>query len=283
VIGAMTIQSVMAAAFSRVDITALQSLADQVANAIENARLFTERAALISELERRNAELERFTYTVSHDLRSPLVTIRGFLGYLRQDASSSDLTRFDKDMGRIANAVDRMQALLNDLLELSRAGKIVNPPENIPFGAIVNETINLLNAQLDARKISLKIQEDLPVVLGDHTRLIEIMQNLVSNAIKFMGDQTHPQIEIGAAGLDRDGKAILFVRDNGSGIDPKYHERIFGLFNRLDPSIEGTGIGLTLVKRIIEVQGGRIWVESQLDSGATFFFTLPLGQQPIET
>jgi PAS domain S-box-containing protein len=275
-IGAMTIQSVIPAAFSRVDITALQSLADQVANAIENARLFTERTSLINELEKQNAELERFTYTVSHDLRSPLVTIRGFLGYLRQDASSNDLTRFDKDVGRIASAVDRMQALLNDLLELSRVGRIINPPENVALGTIVNETVNLLHAQLHARKVRLEIQPELPIVRGDYTRLIEIMQNLISNAIKFMGNQSDPQIEIGSAGLDKEGKAILFVRDNGIGIEPKYHERIFGLFNRLDPTVEGTGVGLTLVKRIIEVHGGKIWVESELGAGTTFYFTLPL-------
>lgn len=275
-IGAMTIQSVIPAAFSRVDLTALQSLADQVANAIENARLFTERASLIDELEKQNAELERFTYTVSHDLRSPLVTIRGFLGYLRQDAAANDLTRFDKDVGRIANAVDRMQALLNDILELSRVGRIINPPEDIPFRTIVNETINLLHAQLEARKVHVIVPDDLPTVHADYTRSIEIMQNLISNAIKFMGDQSNPQIEIGTTGLDTNGKTILFVRDNGIGIEPKYHERIFGLFNRLDPTVEGTGVGLTLVRRIIEVHGGRIWVESQLGSGTTFFFTLPL-------
>ncbi len=282
-IGAMTIQSVVPAAFSRVDITALQSLADQVANAIENARLFTERASLIAELEGRNAELERFTYTVSHDLRSPLVTIRGFLGYLRQDATANDLSRFDRDMDRIANAVDRMQTLLNELLELSRVGRIMNPPENIPLYTLIQETVNLLSAQLDARKVRLTLQSDLPVVLGDHTRLIEIMQNLISNAVKFMGDQKDPEIQIGTTGLDKDGKVILFVRDNGIGIEPKYHERIFGLFNRLDPTIEGTGVGLTLVKRIIEVHGGRIWVESQLGTGTTFFFTLPVGHEKIES
>jgi signal transduction histidine kinase len=159
VIGAMTIQSVMPSAFSRVDITALQTMADQVANAIENAQLFTERDGLIGELEKRNTELERFTYTVSHDLRSPLVTIRGFLGYLRQDAGSGDLTRFDKDLSRIANAVDRMQALLNDLLELSRVGRIMNPPEDIPFGQIVKETIDLLAGPLQVRNVRLKIEK----------------------------------------------------------------------------------------------------------------------------
>jgi signal transduction histidine kinase len=204
------------------------------------------------------------------------VTIRGFLGYLRQDAQSHDLTRFDKDMGRIANAVDRMQELLNDLLELSRVGRIVNPPADLPFESIVNEATNLINAQLSAREVQLTIQPDLPVVRGDATRLIEIMQNLIGNAIKFMGDQRNPQIEIGHGGPDKDGFAILFVRDNGIGIERQYHARIFGLFNRLNPGIEGTGVGLTLVKRIVEIHGGRIWVESELGHGSTFFFTLPV-------
>jgi signal transduction histidine kinase len=251
-------------------------MADQVANAIKNARLFTERTALIDELEKRNTELERFTYTVSHDLRSPLVTIRGFLGYLRQDAISGEMIRFDNDMKRIANAVDRMQALLNDLLELSRIGRIMSTAEDVSMRQVVNETVDLLTGPLEARKITLQIQENLPTVRGDHTRLIEIMQNLISNAIKFMGNQASPVIEIGIRGSDEDGKPIFFVRDNGMGIEPEYHERVFGLFNRLNPEIEGTGIGLTLVRRIVEVHGGRIWLESQPGQGTTFLFTLPL-------
>jgi len=276
VIGAMTIQSQLPATFTHVDITALQTMADQVANAIQNARLFTERVNLNRELETQNAELERFTYTVSHDLRSPLVTIRGFLGYLRQDAESGDLIRFDKDLARVANAVDKMQALLNDLLELSRIGRIINPPEKIPFREIVAEAIELLNGPLEENDIRMIVQEEsFPNIFGDHARLVEVMQNLVGNAAKFMGDQAHPTIEIGTDGEDADKKTIFFVRDNGIGIDHQYHERIFGLFNRLDPSIDGTGIGLTLVKRIIEIHGGRIWIQSESGAGATFYFTLP--------
>jgi PAS domain S-box-containing protein len=275
VIGAMTIQSQFPSAFTRVDITALQTMADQVANAIKNARLFTERVNLNKELEEQNAELERFTYTVSHDLKSPLVTIRGFLGYLRQDAESGDMTRFDKDLHRIANAVDKMQALLNDLLELSRVGRIINPPKKIPFGMIVTEAIELLNGPLEKNNVRTILQESFPDILGDHARLVEVMQNLISNATKFMGAQSHPAIEIGTEGMDADQKIIFFVRDNGIGIDPQFHERIFGLFNRLDPNINGTGIGLTLVRRIIEIHGGRIWVDSKPGEGATFYFTLP--------
>jgi len=278
VIGAMTIQSEAPAAFSPVDITALQTMADQIANTIENARLFTERANLVSELEGRNAELERFTYTVSHDLKSPLVTIRGFLGYLHQDAKANDMMRFERDLSRIANAADRMQLLLNDLLELSRVGRIVNPPEDIPFEKITRETIEFIAGAIEESRVTVEVQKNLPVIRGDRLRLIEVIQNLISNAIKFVGDQPEPRVDIGAAGIDTDGKAILFVRDNGIGIDPQYHERVFGLFNRLNPDIDGTGIGLTLVKRIVEVHGGRVWVESQLGAGATFFFTLPIAE-----
>jgi len=274
VIGAMTIQSAFPAAFSRVDITALQTMADQIANAIENARLFTERVGLIGELEAQNAELERFTYTVSHDLRSPLVTIRGFLGYLHQDAASGDMIRFEKDMNRISNAVDKMQTLLNELLELSRVGRIANPPENVPFGDIIKEAGEMLAGSLEARNVHLEVSGNFPTVNVDRLRMTEVVQNLVSNAIKFMGDQPQPVIRIGMKGVDADNKPIFYVQDNGIGIAPQYHERIFGLFNRLDPSVEGTGIGLTLVRRIIEIHGGHIWVESDLGKGTTFLFTL---------
>ena len=275
IIGAMTIQSEKPAAFSKVDITALQAMADLVANAIENAQLFTDKVNLNKELETQNEELEWFTYSVSHDLRSPLVTIRGFLGYLRHDAEAGDLLRFDSDMKRIAKAVDTMQSLLNELLELSRIGRITNPPEIVPFEEIVQETVDLLSGQLEAGNIRMKITGQFPVIHVDRLRVAEVMQNLISNAVKFMADQPKPIIEIGMRGLDADGKPIFFVRDNGMGIHPDFHERIFGLFNRLNPAIDGTGIGLTLVKRIIEIHGGRIWVESELGKGSTFLFTLP--------
>ncbi|MBC7878146.1 MAG: PAS domain-containing protein [Anaerolineales bacterium] len=278
VIGAMTIQSARAAAFTDADLAVLQTMADQVANAIETARLFDERAVLIKELETKNAELERFSYTVSHDLKSPLVTIRGFLGYLREDAKKGDLTRFDKDLARVINATDTMQNLLNDLLELSRVGRIISPIEEFSFGEIAKETLDLLLNPMGPEKIKIEIQDDLPVVRCDRTRIVEVIQNLVGNAVKFMGDQPEPVIQIGSSGLDVDsGLCIFFVKDNGVGIEPQYHDRVFGLFNRLSPEMDGTGIGLTLVKRIVEVHGGRIWLESEgVDKGSTFYFTLPV-------
>ena len=115
----------------------------------------------------------------------------------------------------------------------------------------------------------------MPTIYGDRLRLIEVMQNLIDNAVKFVGQQPNPRIEIGA--ISKETEILCFVRDNGVGIKPQYHETVFGLFDRLDPSIEGTGIGLALVKQIIEIHNGTIWVESAGDgNGATFYFTLPI-------
>jgi signal transduction histidine kinase len=250
--------------------------------AIENARLNTSlqnelayRQTIIAELEAKNAELERFTYTVSHDLKSPLVTIMGFLGYLEKDALAGNIEKVKSGISRISSAATKMEHLLNDLLELSRIGRIMNPPEDVPFGEIVKEAIERVRGRIEANGIQISIQEDLPIVHGDRIRLIEIVQNLLDNAAKFSSGNADARIGIGTKGTDENQHHILFVCDNGIGIDPEYHERIFGLFNKLNPQMEGTGIGLALVKRIIEVHGGRIWVESAPGKGATFYFTLP--------
>jgi signal transduction histidine kinase len=258
------------------------AFADQVAIALENARLYADlqaelalRQSLISELEAKNAELERFTYTVSHDLKSPLFTIRGFLGYLERDALSGNRERLHADIERIISATDKMQELLNDLLELSRIGRVVNERQEIPFEEVVRDALTLVQGRLAERGVNVHIDANLPVVFGDRPRLVEVLQNLLDNAAKFMGSQSQPRIEIGQRG-EENGFAVFFVRDNGIGIAAEHHERIFGLFNKLDVQSEGTGIGLALVKRIIEVHGGRIWVESEAGKGATFLFTLPL-------
>ena len=259
------------------------TFANQVAIALENARLFTElqnelstREKLIKELESKNTELERFTYTISHDLKSPLVTINGFLGYLKVDMVSGNSDRVLTDIQRIQDAVDKMHLLLKELLELSRIGRIVNPLETVPFEELTREALEIVHGQLEARRVTVQTQPNLPAIYGDRQRLIEVLQNLIDNAAKYMGDQPAPSIEIGQSG-EEDGRLIFFIKDNGIGIHAQYHERIFGLFNKLDSKSDGTGIGLALVKRIIEVHGGRIWVESEAGKGATFFFTLAHG------
>lgn len=252
------------------------SLAVIITDITEQKLAEQEREKLITELETRNTELTQFTYTVSHDLKSPLVTINGFLGYLEQDAKTGNFERLEKDTQRIKEAVNKMHALLTELLELSRIGRIMNTPINIPFETLVKDAMDIVHGQLEKHNIPVQIRPNLPNIHGDRQRLTEVLQNLIDNAAKYMGDQTDPHIEIGQSGED-DGKPVFFVKDNGVGISPEYHERIFGLFNKLDARSDGTGIGLALVKSIIEVHGGRVWVESELGKGSTFYFTLPRG------
>lgn len=239
----------------------------------------SEREKLINELETKNAELERFVYTVSHDLKSPLVTIVGFLGYLEEDIEKQKFDLLNRDMMRIYQAARRMQELLQDLLELSRIGRLMNDPEPLSFADLAREAIELTEGRLQERGIKIDIQRNLPTVFGDRKRMLELLQNLVDNAAKYMGAQQQPVIEIGQDGF-RDRQAVLFVRDNGSGIAREYHSQIFGLFNKLDSTTEGTGIGLAIAKRIVEVHGGVIWVESEVGSGSTFYFTLPVVDVP---
>jgi len=225
------------------------------------------------ELQEKNDELTRFTYAVSHDLRSPLVTIRTFQGQLEQDLRSQDVARVEKDLGYIRNAADKMGRLLDDIRRLSRVGRIMNPSEEAPLQAIVKEALDLVAGRISRRGVKVQVTEEPVVLYGDRTRLVEIFLNLVDNAAKFMGDQPAPRIEIG---VEQAGEELaLHVRDNGIGIDPQVQPLVFGLFHKLDPETEGEGIGLALVKRIVEVHGGRIWVESDgPGKGTTFRFTL---------
>jgi signal transduction histidine kinase len=240
----------------------------------ERKRVEAEREKIIKELEAKNGELERFTYTVSHDLKSPLITISGFVGLLEADAKSGNTEMFKGDLQRITEATEKMQRLLNELLELSRIGRIVNPPSDTSFAKIVEEALTLTRGRLMAGNIEVDVEKDLPIVSGDRPRLVEVMQNLIDNAAKFMGNEPEARIEIGVR--KENDTQIFFVKDNGMGIDPLYHEKIFGLFDKLNPTSEGTGVGLALAKRIVEVHGGRIWVESEGKSkGSMFCFTLP--------
>ena len=247
----------------------------------DRKRIEHEREELIRDLEAKNQELEQFTYTVSHDLKAPIITIKGFLGFLGADALAGDTKRLEADIQRINDATDKMNELLTDLLELSRIGRKMNVPEMISFEFLVNEVIETMNGRLQAGGVDVILKGPFQDIYGDRSRLLEVVQNLVDNAAKFMGDQPSPRIEIGQDGRAEDGYATFFVRDNGIGIASEFHERVFGLFNRLNPKIEGTGIGLALVKRIIEFHGGRVWIQSEVGSGATFYFTLP--DAPVES
>jgi len=186
---------------------------------VEIQKLNQELNERVQELEAKNAELTQFTYTVSHDLKSPLVTINGYLGYLEQDAASGNMERLRKDIQRIHDAASKMHALLTELLGLSRIGRMMNAPENIPFDGLVKEALDIVHGQLEKHQVTVHSQPNLPAVHGDRQRLIEVLQNLLDNAAKYMGERSDPHIEIGQRGEDN-GKPIFFVKDNGIGIAP---------------------------------------------------------------
>lgn len=224
-------------------------------------------------LQRKNEELERFTYTVSHDLKSPLITIRGFLGLLKRDIADNNQEKIERNINRIDSAADRMLNLLENLLELSRIGHTTDTLVRVPLLAIILEAKDLVTGHIKEKNVTIKVENDLPVIYGDYQRLVELFQNLIDNGCKFMGEQPNPQITIGAS--EKTGGILCFVQDNGIGIEPKYHSKVFNLFERLDQSTNGTGVGLALVKRIVEYHNGRIWIQSEgKNQGTTFFFTL---------
>lgn len=226
------------------------------------------------ELQEKNSEMERFTYTVSHDLKSPLITLKTFLGYLQHDLANGDTGRIEKDIHFMLTAADRMDRMLEELLEVSRIGRIVNTPVVCTMRGVVASALDLVAGRTAEGRVDVLVEDADVVLFGDSLRLGEVWQNLVENACKFRGDQAQQRIEIGATGQGRD--TVFFVRDNGIGIEPRHQEKIFGLFEKLDPESEGTGLGLALVKRIVELYGGKIWVESQgIGHGSCFCFTLP--------
>ena len=198
----------------------------------------------------------------------------GFLGFLKQDAESGDLDRMQADFQTTNEAVMKLDRLLLETLELSRIGRISSPPEDVPFEEIVEDALEQTSEKIRSKGCKVSVAQNLPVVHADRMRVAEVLVNLIENSLKYMGVQPNPEIELG---YRLDGEETVFlVRDNGIGIDPSQHDKVFELFYKVDKKSEGTGAGLAIVKRIIEVHGGRIWIESEMGKGSTVCFTLPL-------
>ena len=223
-------------------------------------------------LEESNKKLEEFSHVVSHDLKQPLRTIQAFTQFLLEDYAE----RLDEQGVRYLQALQRssvrMRNLIDDLLKLSSIGTKREPLEPVDVGQVLRDVREDLSALLEG--VELVVPDELPTVMANRTRLMELLANLVSNAVKY-NDKPHKRVEVGWE--ERAGEHVFWVRDNGVGIEPQYQQRIFELFERLGPNDdpESTGAGLAICKRIVEAWGGRIWVESEPGRGSTFYFSVP--------
>jgi PAS domain S-box-containing protein len=232
------------------------------------------------ELQKTNEELKNFVSVVSHDLKNPIMSIHGFSFLLLKNYEK---TLDEKALGylqHIEASARRMGALVSDLLDLSRLGSVASSFGDVRSLEIVTKVTSDLQDRLLKKGIDLVVADDLPTIHCDGGRIYQVFENLLVNAIKFMGDAQYPKIEIGYQ--DNADVHQFYVRDNGIGIDPKDHQRIFKMFRRLREieDDEGTGMGLAIVDRIVKSHGGEVWVESEKGKGATFHFSLPKVPDP---
>jgi signal transduction histidine kinase len=243
-------------------------------NVILNWRLTQEKKTLEKEVKVRTQELESFVYTISHDLKSPVVSMQGMASIFLEDYGNKVDEKGRHYLERVMANANYMEELINDLLTLSRVGRKQENPEMADLHEILKEILDIHKEHFKEKIIEVVVQPSLPHFEFERVHLTHLFQNLITNAAKFMGNQPHPRIEVG--GREDKGWLEFYVKDNGIGIDPEYHEKIFGIFQRLrEVEVEGTGVGLSIVRKIVDTTGGRIWVESQKGEGATFFLRLP--------
>jgi PAS domain S-box-containing protein len=225
-------------------------------------------AASNKELQKTNEELEQFVYTASHDLKSPIVTIQGFLSLLRKDLIDDRADRVMGFLDRVESAAVKLQESVNDLLELSRAGYINDEPVRVDMNALVAKVLGYHELDIKNLGVQISVDESLPEIHFDPQHMEDVIDNLISNALKYGMDAKTPELRISG---ERTGDEIrIRVADNGAGIDPKYHDRVFRIFERVNTTQGGTGIGLAIVKKVMTKFGGRVWVDSAPGQGCVF-------------
>ena len=234
-------------------------------------------AIAFTELQQRNTELEQFVYTVSHDLKTPLVTIAGFASHARDDLSEQRLERIPLFLDRVLSAASRMHLTLDDLLKLSSLGRICAPFEKIDLAKLIGRIGREMVDQFDTHGAVLVVGESIPTFTADPTRIREVFENLIGNALKHGCPRHEMQIEVRGRRIHPEsGPGVeLLVIDHGDGVPPESADRIFGLFQRLSNKTEGTGVGLAIVRRVMEVHGGTVAVTATPGGGATFTLFIP--------
>lgn len=262
----------------------LQSLADVTSVTIDNIGLYADLEARVKDrtaeldlanakLELANKELEAFSYSVSHDLRAPLRSVIAYARILQEETSGLLTESAEKALGTLHANARRMGFLIDDLLRFSRVGQEQLKKSEIDFQELVSEVMNSMQPSIP-QKSEIKVHP-LPAAVADYRLISQVWANLIGNAIKYSSKKENPMIEIGCD--HSDGEIVFYVKDNGAGFDMKYADKLFAVFQRLHlpEDFEGTGVGLALSKRIVVRHGGRIWAESRVDDGATFYFSLP--------
>jgi len=241
---------------------------------IENAELERHVRQRTAELEAANKELEAFSYSISHDLRAPLRHIDGFANILLEKFSPGMPDEAQRLLGSVVGGARRMGRLIDDLLRFSRLSRQPLSKQAVNLSSLVQQVLEQLRKEQPERRVEVQVGE-LPDGIGDPSLLRQVLVNLLSNAFKFTRQKEQAMIEVGCG--SQEGESVYFIRDNGVGFDMAYAQNLFGVFQRMhsDDQFEGTGVGLSIVQRIIQRHGGRVWAEAEPAKGATFYFTLP--------
>ncbi len=270
--GILSVQSYEPNAYSEGHLALVENMASVAAIALEKVVLYQETILKSQQLEERNKELDDFTYVVSHDLKEPLISVEGYAKIIRHDYGHLLDENGQQFIRSILDACLHMKKLIEELLELSRVSKLVERRSEVDLNRLINEVIQELRFTIRERKAQMVIAEDLPRIVAVEPHVKIVFRNLFANALKFAGNKP-PRIEVGVQRNNEN--PVFFVKDYGIGIEKEYHDKVFMIFQRLHhrEDYEGTGAGMTIVKKIIDAHRGTIWIDSEPNKGTTFFFT----------